>query len=225
MLLLGLASLAVVAATPVFTTDRFGNPLGALATNAADTTHPQATGLALPLGDSSRTVLLWVQCAPVRGWFLSWGVYDYQSNNPLTTLFSENNNLNFWSDSGRLGVAQTAVICDSTWRHVALTYNGTHGSLYRDGQLVDQQIFNLATLASPLNLAYLPPFPDTMLTGQLDEVVIFDESFSSTRVAAFYASSKLYPYTTKAPVAFYPLDNSLASGIAGAPALGETPNN
>ncbi|MBI1176473.1 hypothetical protein GC207_03435 [bacterium] len=79
-------------------------------------------------------------------------------------------------------------IADGNWHYVALTVDATGGNLYVDGTLKSSLGWTgtpaAPTSRQPLMLGYYPGTGPKMLTGELDEITLWNRSLSSDEILA-----------------------------------------
>ena len=106
-----------------------------------------------------------------------YGLQIYKENQWLVNM--PNN-----STENRVRVSKDIAL--RKWSHVAITYTPTEMSAYLNGELVGTLIpvGNIAENTNPLFIGFDPPFGDEYLSGDMDEVRIYNRALSAAEVRA-----------------------------------------
>jgi hypothetical protein len=99
--------------------------------------HYTASGAALPIGNSKRTMSAWVKAANYSSQKSAFG-YGVMSDNQVCSLdYLNGNTLRFcgWYADTDFEIGSSGTL----WHHVALVYDGTNDLIYWDGVLVKTQ--------------------------------------------------------------------------------------
>lgn len=146
----------------------------------------------LPVGDSDRTLALWVKMdAEVAGKTFFAGYGAPASWNGAYVLLGQGGALTFprpspWAPAVRGGTLQLG-----RWHHVAVTSSGSILTLYLDGQTVASEEVPIATPAG--SQFYLGRAPgsygnDCRLQGQVDEVGVYNRALEPSEIVALYVA-------------------------------------
>lgn len=183
------------------TTDRFGNPNGALAvTTSTGFLSQNNIGIT---GNSNRTISLWVKASIEPNWpyggLIGWGTStsDHHASTVTygnyTNFMAANANINF--DSGNSGAS---VLTDPSslvdlWHMVTLSYNSTEGviSFYLDGvnqsnNYTSMNLNAINTEDSPLYVNGGVGFGNG-ISGSIDDVSVYGSALSAGEVGNLFA--------------------------------------
>jgi hypothetical protein len=147
------------------------------------------TPTGLPLGNSPRTILLWCKTSRNLSAQPNTGIIQYGSdaNGRMFGLIGSGNapgKVYFFGYSNDLP-AQTALAPD-TWQHLAVTYDGSTVTHYRNGQPDGSAGRALDTTlnANGLLIGNYPGTPQWL--GAIDEVMIFNRALAAAEIAAIH---------------------------------------
>lgn len=100
----------------------------------------------------------------------------------------------FTGSTGNLAIETTATYDDDTWRHFAITYDGTSSAagatIYVNGSSVGTTTLSDTLSAGGTNtqnlIAGATGTPSQYYTGNLDEIAIFDDELTSGEITTLY---------------------------------------
>lgn len=143
----------------------------------------------LPLGNAPRTIMLWCKTARNLSAQPNTGIIQYGSNatGRMFGLIGSGNapgKAYFFGYSNDLP-GQTALAPD-TWHHLAVTYDGTSVTHYRNGQPDGSaaRALDTALNADGLLIGNYPGSPPWL--GAIDEVMIFNRALDAGEIAAIH---------------------------------------
>ncbi|HEY1037975.1 MAG TPA: LamG domain-containing protein, partial [Bacteroidia bacterium] len=213
--------------TVAYTTDRFNNPIGALASsNVSYVFSPSATAHAGM--DTAITVLGWVNrtasgqyglfvnkrysnsVAPFNSYGLGCGSgYAGYSNKLMGTIST--------SDTSDIMIGDNTVITDGTWYFVAMTYSAGEQKLkfYVNNNLVETKTVSgtlMQNNATPLYVGRGYPSSLHNFDGAVDDIRIFSKALSSAEMDSI---RNLMPNTAAGIVSYYPLGYYPHDAVSG----------
>ena len=88
----------------------------------------------------------------------------------------------------------SAAIPVNTWSHVAVTYNGTTFTLYRNGAVVATSATSgmIQTTATPLRIGGNVPYGE-YFQGRIDDVRVYNRALSATEIQTDMATPVATP--------------------------------
>lgn len=143
--------------------------------------YASGPGNGLPLGNSPRTIELWMNWKPQNDWYslVGWGTNFWEGSN----LIMQNGYVYLWG-TGTYFVHTTSRIPENTWTHVAMTWDGTTlqyyinglpaGTYTHDPATGDPIIFNTSLTHAGIDIGKLINFTADYYAGSLDEVRIWN---------------------------------------------------
>ena len=169
---------------------------------------------ALPSGNAPRTMAGWLRWSGLGGLstILHWGLADalYHTNSVILS----NNNLVF--GAGFSDVWSTrSMPTDQEWHHAAITHNSTVMAMYIDGELVWSGA-SLPLDTTPNTHLYIgnPTWGGVLLTGALDELMVFNRTLAAAEVAQLASPTRAYLSNTPTMTASATASASLTPGLA-----------
>eukprot|EP00455_Lapot_gusevi_P013705 TRINITY_DN16754_c0_g2_i1.p1 TRINITY_DN16754_c0_g2~~TRINITY_DN16754_c0_g2_i1.p1 ORF type:complete len:202 (-),score=37.15 TRINITY_DN16754_c0_g2_i1:285-890(-) len=119
-------------ASPAATTDRLS--MWESAVTLSSTISASPSNNVIPQGASPRTIALWMKCTTTStvSALVGWGTYG-GTKQRFSLGLTNTNVLSFFSDGADF--TGSGVVCDGNWHHVAVTYDGSTITLYRDGSV------------------------------------------------------------------------------------------
>lgn len=123
------------------------------------------------------------------GLFPGWNIF-IEAGKIKTALINNN------GTSDRLFIETNSVFNDSNWHHCVMTYDGSSNTsglfLYLDGSLASVTVITNSLSASILTSANFQisgrDGPNVVLSGNVDEVALYDKDLSASEVTAIYNS-------------------------------------
>ena len=198
-----------------FVADRGGNAGEALAfAGAAHLSAPLTAALAIPSGASARSVAFWITC-PLTCPGYSASVFSYGATN-VHSLFriSIGNSpcgkmwVELYNDNLDTNAVPYASVCDGSWHHVSVTFDGTSLVIYVDGDAKASRGAAYMTTASgtQLHLGWTGAQGDCYSTGcqfagGLDDVRVYNRALAATEVFLLYNTSAPIPTPSQTPSA------------------------
>lgn len=192
-----------------FVADRFGNTDSALNINAAGTT---ATILNLPVGNSARTISIWVKSNMTAN---SSTIFSY-GNSSANAAFGFGKYTTTTSSGGIKPIITTKTdfllygyandlawsepVIPVNWNHFAVTYNGSIAAIYMNGvlQASGTKAWNTANTVFRLGL---DTSGGASFVGAIDELKIYNSALTASEIMTLYNSIDTTPviseiYTT-----------------------------
>ena len=204
----GLDALTNLADGLSFAADNFGNSDGALQLiNGAKISFTFSTSSLV--GTSTRSLLFWLQCAAP---FVETSLLSSDAFWTGLSVSALNGRITRPID---LSMYSSASICDGTWHHFAMRYDGLYVSIFVDSAFIIKRrwiwggwIYNRnagdGTLAS-----YNAMFITLSLNGAVDDLRIYDRALSTSEISQIFRRST----TWTCPVGSYRLPGSSSCGI------------
>ncbi len=154
-------------------------------------------------GAAAHPVIPWG--IPINTFTLSMWIYATSWNGAYTQpLFSNDvyptqgfrfgaNNINkliFWTseDAGSIGLVAPTALSTTTWYHVAVTYDGVNAKLYTNGSLSASTTGTMVVSTSTLSIGFVGGY--SVWNGYIDDVRIYNRTFSASEVQALYNSQR-----------------------------------
>jgi hypothetical protein len=143
-----------------------------------------------PAGNTPRTIEAWYRSTDSQQHALvSWGTSGQDNAFGMAV-----NNHQIWLDvyQGTIQFGTTQSIQDGSWHYLVITWDGSNGTGYLDGQQLSVDVDNVARplhTASPSTLqlgAWVDTTFNKRLVGSLDEVAVYPTVLSAADVAAHY---------------------------------------
>jgi len=132
------------------------------------------------------TISAWVKISTANTYIV---VDKFASSNPNAnkgyslTIF--NGNIRFSTGNGISDdYDDTVSIADGNWHHAAVTYNGTHKAIYRDGNRVQIKAWtaDIIDCGKALQIGKRSDLATYLLNGAVDEVRVFNRALSETEI-------------------------------------------
>jgi len=98
------------------------------------------------------------------------------------------NRMDYWADNA--SHLSSASISANNWYHAAVTFDGTDGRLYLNGQLDANFPVAMSTI-SIANVKIGSSYWDEYLSGKIDEVAVYNRALSSAEIADHYRRGAL----------------------------------
>lgn len=196
-----------------YTTDRHGNPNGALAASSPTNTNPttRATLSALPIGNSARTISLWFNAQTIPTANVQ-DIFYYGSNstgsNQKCGVYRDGQNpsyLKLSNDNSNITTHYPSLPLNSTWNHLAISYNGTKLKAYINGNSYFSKTIALNTLAGQLF--------DLNLTGLIDDLKIYDGALTNAQIAGLFSVNDTISTFPTAQIVNIPDNNFKAAAL------------
>lgn len=170
-----------------YTTDRHGNPNGALA--LADN-GAQATISGLPYGSTSRTVSFWAKTTTMNA-FYNYAFHYGTAASGNGFLFKSAQSSFFAGAGGNNTVASSHS--NNTWYHYVCTYDGTTSKIYKDGVLISSvaAAWNTVNNSDIFRLGLTEYGSTGYFSGAIDDLKIYNYVLTPTDVSSLYASNSL----------------------------------
>lgn len=139
-----------------------------------------AAGPAVFGQSAARTVMAWVKkTAAGDGWLLEWNSSSIASGSWGLIYLSGQLQARGRNASGVQAAAITAPTADTTWRHIAGTYDGTNLRLYLNGALVATQALT-SPMRTDANNLYL--FDDLGSETVMDDIRVYDAALDAATI-------------------------------------------
>lgn len=158
-----------------------------------------SSGSGFVSGAGARSVSLWVKYETSPGTaemsIISNGVFTTSQEFTIKTF--TNNKIIVDTNGSALAVSSTLSWSTGTWYHIVVTYNGTTGTIYRDGSSVGTGTATLST-TSPEDFIIggrNPASPYNFVDAVIDEVGYWSKALTSTEVTDLYNSGAGLPYS------------------------------
>ena len=152
----------------------------------------EATVLNLPVGNSARTVSIWVKYNDITAANYVWG-YGSSYNARYFGLLQQNTsttksdlNLAGWGPAN--DVVVTTTLAQNTWYNYVITYDGLTSKIYRNGELIKSSI-SPRKLTSGIVFAIGKMGKTVSINADIDDLKIYDVALSGDEVAELYNSS------------------------------------
>lgn len=168
---------------------------GRLTLSAASSQHARLPA-GIVSGLTNFTVEAWVRLTTTSNWAR---IFDFGDNTTrymfLTPQNGSTTRLRFGittnSAGGEQQITGTSALTTNVWHHVAVTLNGSTGTLYLNGVVVgvtNNMTLRPATLGITTNNFFgRSQWPDPYLNGALDEFRIHSVALSASEISATYA--------------------------------------
>jgi Concanavalin A-like lectin/glucanases superfamily len=151
------------------------------------TSRVSAPTTGLPIGNSDRTLDLWVKMNNVvanEAFFAGYGTFGSGGQTYQLGTYVGNNILFFsqWGES-----ITGPALSTGEWYHVAVANVGDLVTLYLDGVAVASGNLHIDTASdTDLFIGSLPGDPDRRLDGLIDEVEIYNRALSATEIQSIF---------------------------------------
>ena len=195
------------------TTDRFGYGSKAYEFNGKNSSIKASNNAAL--NSPTTTVSFWVKvnALPVTGeaFLLSYGGWQERLKISLPAhgkvVFSTNN---VGTGNSDMDAGDGNALAVGVWKHVVMTHDGTKDKIFIDGVKKAEKavVGNLKSTVNPLGIGYDPLDNTNYFNGAIDEVQIYNYSFTEGEVTALYTAQSVSPATVTDLVADYKLNGS-----------------
>lgn len=148
--------------------------------------YVQMADTGFPMGANSRTIEAWVKTTTDGGIF-SYGNFPPPSSRYVGLGISGGK---LFFDGGGPTLSGTSTITNNAWHHVAATYDGTTLKLYVDGQQEASTSMTLSTStdAGQARIASYQSATPNQLTGQLDDVAVWNTTLNSTQITEHHSA-------------------------------------
>ncbi|MBA3662816.1 MAG: T9SS type A sorting domain-containing protein [Bacteroidetes bacterium] len=171
--------------------DRYGNTNSAYLFNGSSDLIT-GTGLNFPMGNSPRTISLWVTTSSTG---LSKCAFEYGVTSACNdvVLVGMTNVGKAWSANSCGSFNSTLTINNGAWHHLAMVYNGAGtNTLYVDGVSAAMGTYTYNTQTSTFNIGRLTTqtqFSEWMYwDGKVDDIAIWSRALSACEVKKLYTS-------------------------------------
>jgi hypothetical protein len=138
-------------------------------------------------GRAPRSLAFWMaSTSTTHGFIVTLGADPaWPQGRGFGAYLASSGRLHFWGsnqdfDSG-------ISVRNGAWRHVVVTYDGTTGVAYVDGQFAGSKAVHLDTPSAPLNIGAKPGGFEKF-AGRVDQVVLFGRVLNLSEVQSLYAA-------------------------------------
>ena len=171
-----------------FGEDRHCNPSSSLAFNSMDSSYVDL-GIPFPSGNATKSFALWIKPETDQyQWFVSGGT---SVNGLAFGLFMDPNPccppLSFHGNGAQSDL-RFSDIPTGEWSHVAITFSGYTVAAYLNGEFIANRPVDLATTSNSIWLGARNN-NTAFLSGQIDNVGIWNRELSATEVLQLYEYS------------------------------------
>jgi len=183
----------------------------------------------LDLGNGPFTIEAWAR-RTTTGTLDSLVDYGYGSSPGGPTLAFVGDRIGLWQNGVGLIAQDIGTSLDTSWHHLAATWDGTTGRVYRDGVLVSGSSTSrvLGIQTGPL-LIGANQDPGEEFSGDLDEVAIYRKALTPAQLQAHVAAGANGPGPTIDPTgldgALLRLDPNTGAALADNPSAASTDPN
>lgn len=169
-----------------FAIDRFGKVNSAI---NVDNSSIEATILNLPLGNSSRTISVWVKYNDLANTNYIWGYGSFYSARYFG-LFQQKakdstSDLNLVGYGMDNDVAVATTVLPNTWYHYVVTYDGLTSKIYRNGVLIKSSV-STRKLTSGIVFSIGKMGTLVSIDADIDDLKIYDIALVENEVKALY---------------------------------------
>jgi chitodextrinase len=170
-----------------YTTDRHGNPNGALSLsdNGAVATIPD-----LPYGSNSRAFSFWAKTTTLNSFF-NYAFHYGDMANGNGFLFKPTQSI-FFAGSGGNNSTVTSH-SNNTWYHYVCTYDGSTSKIYKDGMLLSSvgTTWNTVNNSDIFRLGLTENGSIGYFSGAIDDLKIYNYALTQTEISNLYINNAL----------------------------------